>query len=165
MVKNISIKGYPETIKGFFYRKGKNWSLYICNFADYQFDGKTLIQNKFITDVEEGKDKRDLVINKIFELKKKKENKLFNTIELDDNIDLFNYLKNDGILIELRIKNQDVIYIGKVVEVKEKSIYLHLLSINLEWLEKENFKYNEIRLISLATDYLNSIALYLDSKN
>lgn len=167
LLNYLKIKGYLDELNGFLIKKGDLWSLYDNNPTDFVLDGKFFVQNKFILNKKGRVDDYDFIKEQVYLLKVNRKKDLFNDIDLNSTLAIFNFFKsNQNIkLVGIQIKKENVMYIGRISKVCEKSVYIQLLSVNAKWLKVENFRYDEIRLVFIDTDYLDSLVMYLKYNN
>jgi hypothetical protein len=126
------------------------------NEVDYVLNGYTFINRKYIKSIKEFE--KDNTKYKILLLKYAHPT---DNVPLEKYEDVISYIKNQNLLIAVGLENSDFILVGKVGNVFKKSFILNKIGADAKSIGHENIKFLTIRYISIATDYLNSLDLYL----
>lgn len=154
----IKIRGYEYFI-GVFISYGKEWVIIRNISGDYIIDGFKMINRKFIVSI-------NLInsepLKTIIELKHL--NFVYDlNYDLNNTVSLISGIKKNADLIFLLLKKEDLAFVGFVEEVYQKSLILRdLTSKGMMSGFVKNYKFDEIRIIEIKTDYLNSLEIYLN---
>jgi hypothetical protein len=149
-----------DEISGILLDVGKEWILLKNIWGDFMINGYVLLRRKYITDC--CAEKKGALTKYVLLAK----DVLF-VSELDLILDTikspFNYLFEQQKTFEIEITSKDMadlIYLGRIVEMKEEEVCLEMLSPNGKWENKDAFSYEEIMTIKFDTDYVNSLLLF-----
>lgn len=160
-VVSVTIKG-NTCFQGVFLNFDSKWSLLKFIPVDYVLDGFVLINNNYISAINVSED--DSFTNEVVKLKTN-DFGTYSSLNLKSDLMLFNDIRNEINLIKIELKDHYKSYVGKITEVKEKNMKVYLLDARCNWLKEEIFLYKEIRAIYFKDDYLDSLQLYLNSKD
>ena len=159
----IKIRRFKELVTGILMRSGAKWSLIRLNAVDYVLDGFQFTNKEYIAC--ESEIKEDTILHRILSIKNKKDNisPIKDTNILDDNNLLYSSLKRDEMLVAVCLHREDVLYVGKIKDVGEKSFILKLYNTDLQNCGAMKIDFVKVRYIQIHTDYLDSLCLLLDS--
>ena len=158
----IKIRRFKELVKGILLGSGTNWSLIRLNVVDYVLDGYQFTNKKFI--VYESEILEGTMLHRILSIKNKTKDILpfKNTNILDDNELLFSFLKRNELLVAICLHREDILYVGIIKEIGQKSFVLESYNTELQKSDILNIEFSKVRYIQMHTDYLDSLCLLLD---
>lgn len=139
-------------VKGIVLEKSKELTLLINNPVDYIIDGLLIInnskiqKNSFITN-----ENKDYIITQKFKDMNLESD--YRDLKYENFKDFFYSLKTYNIFCEISLSKENVIYIGKIIDVKEDSIDVDFYATNFYLLEKAYIKFEDITTIKIFTDY------------
>ncbi|MDX6181128.1 hypothetical protein SGQ44_03115 [Flavobacterium sp. Fl-77] len=118
-----------------------------------EFDGFTIVQNR---DFEKFRIWED---DEYSELKNDNSENVIATIDLNSFIDLETSLKNlkSKLVTIFTYNDEDTFFVGKVLEVNNDSVELHLITQDAKWSDVESFKLNDISYLGFETSYEKEI--------
>lgn len=154
----IKVSRYLNFIYGVCLYETKELFYILNNPVDYVLDGIMVINKKYI---------KSIFIDKENKLKEKIISEKINNITMDNDIFVNNMemfieiFCKSGELVEIGLESQSYSLIGKILNVKSEDITLNLLSVNADFLREEKINLNKIRIISVKTDYLESLRLVI----
>ena len=158
----IKVRRFKELVTGILIDSGKKWSLIRLNAVDYVLDGYQFTNKRFI--VRESEIKESSMLHKILYIKNKVEGipniKMSNI--LDDNKLLFSFLNNNKLLVAICLHREDILYVGKIKDVGQKSFVFDTYDTELQKSGIMNIEFTKVRYIQMHTDYLDSLCLLLD---
>ena len=158
----IKVRRFKELVTGILIDSGTKWSLIRLNAVDYVLDGYQFTNKRFI--VLESEIKESSMLHKILYIKNKVEGipniKMSNI--LDDNKLLFSFLNNNKLLVAICLHREDILYVGKIKDVGQKSFVFDTYDTELQKSGIMNIEFTKVRYIQMHTDYLDSLCLLLD---
>ncbi|PWN59237.1 hypothetical protein [Chryseobacterium viscerum] len=160
-ILNIKISRFPEIIKGVKLYENEKLLIILSNPVDYMLDGIFFINKKYIKNIEKTKDLLSLVIFK----HKINVDSFIGYKSFDTIYDTIKYHYNQSKLVELTLESSSYSIIGNIQHINEKSFFLNMLSVKAEYLQEEKFEYDKIRIVTVNSDYLNSLEYYLSISN
>lgn len=157
----IKIRNFKELMTGILLGRGTKWSLIRLNVVDYVLDGYQFTNQKYV--VNESVINESTMQHRILTIKKRKENNpTYNNVSiLDDDESLYSFLKRDELLVAVCLHREDVLYVGKINEVRSKSFVLDTYDTELQKSGIMNIEFSKVRYIQIHTDYLDSLCLLL----
>ncbi|RKS98126.1 hypothetical protein [Chryseobacterium defluvii] len=158
-ILNIKISRFTDIISGVKLYENDDLLIIIQNPVDYVLDGVCFINKKYIQNM---KLDEDHMMKKILEHKISKyniNNYYRNFKNIKDTIDYFK--DNQSKLIELTLDSPTYSIIGKIQNVNIKSFKLNMLSVKAQYLNEEKFEYDKIRILTIDSDYLNSLEYFM----
>ncbi|MBT2559185.1 hypothetical protein J7E24_15450 [Hymenobacter sp. ISL-91] len=160
-VATVKVRG-QSGLRGIILAIGEKWELLRSIPVDYVVDGMLLINQKHI--VKKTRRDEDEFVEKILRLKMVP---FENTQQFDLNStpNLFTQLQQQEKLVQFTLHDDSVNFIGQITQVNHKSFRCQLISVKAAWLQEVNIKYSSIRTIGLATDYVLSLQLAVDSED
>ncbi|SET10404.1 hypothetical protein [Hymenobacter actinosclerus] len=160
-VATVKVRGQSE-LQGIVLASGAKWELLRSIPVDYVVDGLVFVNQKYLLKKTRGEDEE--FAEKILRLKMVSfENR--QQFDLDSTPNLFTQLQQQEKLVQLTLHDDSVNFIGQIVQVNRQSFRCRLLGVKAEWLQEVNIKYAEVRTIGLATDYVLSLQLVIDSED
>ena len=93
-----------------------------------------------------------------------KDKSVIESLNLDNNTDLFQSLKNKSCLLGVGLNKKDIFFVGRIENIYEKSISLRTIGTFTEDCGMMNIPFDKIRFVDIDTDYLNSLNLYMENK-
>ena len=157
----IKIRRFKETVTGILLDTGTQWSLIRLNVVDYVLDGFQFTNKKYVT--YESEIKECTMQYKILSLKNRKEDMPLprNLNILDDNYLLYSFLKRYETLLAVCLHREDVLYVGKIIDIGPKSFIFDSYDTELQKSGIMNIEFTKVRYIQMHTDYLDSLCLIL----
>lgn len=157
----IKIRRFKELIKGVLIGDGTKWSLIRLNVVDYVLDGFQFTNKQYVAYESEINDCS--MEHRILSMKIKTEDMSYleNSNILDDNNSLYTFLKRNELLVAVCLHREDIIYVGIIKDVGEKSFVFDSYDIELRKSGVMNIEYAKVRYIQMHTDYLDSLSLLL----
>jgi len=160
-ILNIKISRFTDIIKGVKLYENESLLVIFLNPVDYVLDGICFINKKYVRKIDKSNDILSLVIFKHKISEHSHINyELFNTI-----FEIIKYFNEQSKLIELTLDSPSYSIIGNIQYVNEKSFILNMLSVKGEYLQEEKFEYDKIRMLTIGSDYLDSLEYYIKVKN
>jgi hypothetical protein len=156
-IVDIKISRYCDKIHGIEIKEGYQWYFIQENEIDYVLNGYMFINKKYIKDI----DSLEKYTMKYKVLNLKYTPPVFD-ISLNTYEDVLLSLKEQNELISIGLDNSGLILVGRIHKIHNKSFILNKIGINGEETGTENLKFSIIRYISIKSDYLNSLDLYLN---
>ena len=160
------INRYGNTpIFGVCLSEGQNWLVIRENEVDYYLGGIKFINKKFIRHriiVDNDAMKLTILSSKYSNYEKDKS--VIESLNLDNNTDLFQSLKNKSCLLGVGLNKKDIFFVGRIENIYEKSISLRTIGTFTEDCGMMNIPFDRIRFVDIDTDYLNSLNLYMENK-
>ncbi|RTZ50084.1 hypothetical protein EJ377_08520 [Chryseobacterium arthrosphaerae] len=159
------LKNRNESIIGSSFNKGKAITGIIFNPVDYVLDGLKFINNTKIENVTiETNDFKSKVmkgkIQSYFDGSKD-----IITGRVPDNFEeLFKIIKSSDLLCELSLSEEEVVYIGKVIEVYEDSIDIDFLDTECKLMDHAYVEYEDITTVAIFSDYLNTLSTVTENR-
>lgn len=161
----LKIRRFKEPITGILLKQGTHWYLAKQNVVDYMLDGFIYINRHFV--VYENEIHRDTTLYKILSLKNeaKKDLYIYNDSILNGYDSFFSFLKTNQILVAVCLHNEDVIYVGKIMNVGSMAFILSSYDTDLNERGTMKIPFYKVRYIQMHTDYLDSLNLLLENRN
>ena len=161
-IVEIKIRRFKELVTGILLGSGARWSFVRLNVVDYVLDGFQFTNKRYIDNVWEIKE--DSLKYKILSIKNSSKDILSiidsNILESDNM--LYSFLKDNNMLVAVCLHCEDVIYVGKIKEIKAKSFILDSYDTELMKSGIINIEFSKVRYVQVHTDYLDSLGLLLD---
>lgn len=158
-ILEIKISRFPDMIQGVRLYENDNLLIILLNPVDFVIDGICLINKKY---VKQSKETKDILKFEIFKCKLNNENNNIHDKSFDNIKEALKYFYEYNKLIELTLDSASYSLIGSVSQLNEKSFLLNMLSVKAEYLKEEKIEYDKIRIITINSDYLNSLECYLN---
>ena len=158
----FKIKGRKIPVTGIVMDFGKEWILIRYVPVDYVLDGYCFIRRKYIKDFERGS--VELFKESVFKAKRVEFDN-DHVFPLDTLIDSLKIFHDKSVLIQFDLSDERVAYIGKIIELSDKSFTIKNLSTRGVWLDKQEYKIDAVRTIQVENDYLISLSAYAKSKS
>lgn len=154
----FEIRGWKEPIYGIVEIIGTEWILIKNIINDYTFDGYSLIQHRNIKNHIRSED--ELFTEQVLKAKGILDI-MGPNIPLNTKLEPFKWLEEQNITILLSPKDESICYVGKIK--KNMKTFFQFISMNTKghwdtYIYK--YKFPDIRLISINTDYVNSLLIY-----
>lgn len=139
-------------VKGIVLKSSEELTLLINNPVDYLIDGLLIINNSKIVkeSLIKNEDKDHIITHKF------KDTGLGNdyqNLKYENFKDFFSSVKTYNLFCEFSLSKENVIYIGKIIDVKEDLINVDLYATNFHLLDKAYIKFKDITTIKVFTDY------------
>lgn len=155
---SFKIKDRKLEESGLLIDEGEDWYLIRYLLTDYMVDGYMLLNKKYVDKI--SRDENVIFTEKVLIANQKTSYKLKTTIPLATDT-LFEYLYNKQIVFQIDNKDVNACWIGKILTLTDKSIFLTPISPIAEWeTAYYTFRKNNIRLITFDSDYINSLVKY-----
>lgn len=156
-IYSIKIKGWKEDVSGVLIDAGTDFILIHSIFSDYMLDGYMVISKKFIKSISRNDEEK--FVEKVL-IANDKINIITSDIPLDLEM-LIEYLQKEEITFGIVESKQNIFHIGRVCKIMKASFYLIPLNKKGQWMEKPLLhRFNSIRIITLNTDYINSLMAF-----
>ena len=161
----FKIRGFKELVKGILVDSGTQWSLIRLNVVDYVLDGFQFTNNKYV--VSEHEKTECSMLHRILFIKNKAESipYLKDSNILDENSLLYSYLKSNKVLVAVCLHREDILYVGKIKDVRPKSFVFDTYDTELQKSGIMNIEFTKVRYIQMHTDYLDSLSLLLNQED
>jgi len=159
-VETFKIKGWKKKERGLVITENKEWILVKHIPVDYTLDGYKLFSKKYI---ESRKSKsKDKQIERVLTLKKITKSKP-KGFKFKNTIDTLKWLEKKFGLFEFQDNSEDILFYGKINNVKNNSLTIDMIKANGTIDEKYVYKFriDKIRTITFNTDYFKSIRLLM----
>ncbi|MBR1464716.1 MAG: hypothetical protein IJ604_15245 [Prevotella sp.] len=157
----FKIRRFKELVTGILLGNGTEWSLIRVNVVDYVLDGFQFTNKKYIAYERELNE--STMRHRILSIKNRTE--YLSPIEkdtvLNDNELLFSFLKRKEILVAICLHKEDVIYVGRIKDVKPNSFDFDSYDPELRKSGVMKIDYSKVRYVQVHTDYLDSLSLLL----
>jgi len=160
-VYSIFMNDWDEEITGVFVDEGKYWILLQDNQNDFLLDGLRFLNKQNIDEILREEDEQ--FKEKIFKLKYPREVGNWG-YDLENTISLLEQIKTENKLFHFDTDDEEEIFVGRIVEVFEKSFKLQTLTSKGCWGDFFTSEFSEISSIAINNDYLNSLNLLLSEK-
>ena len=121
-------------------------------------DGFRLINKENIDEILREED--EIFKEKIFKLKYTESKAVFNC-DLNKANAVFSELQTQNLLFHFDMEDEEVIIVGKVEEVQEKSFTIKTLNSVGQWDESCTILHTNVSSVAVGNDYLNSLSLLL----
>lgn len=157
-ISDIKISRYPDIIRGIVLRETEQWCIVCYNPVDYVLDGYMFINRDYIKQMRPLPE--DSMASLILFKKYHDDSGLLDDIEIDK---LFASLSAKGSLAEIGLDSQDYCLIGTIGHVSDISFVLNTIGSNAEALAPINLKPSKVRYVTIASDYLRSLDMYIRS--
>jgi hypothetical protein len=152
---SYDFKSFKEIINGIVLNQSEDWTLLIDNCVDYDCDGFSLIYNPAVDRYKRNKHNRwkeKIILLKTKHIKSPK-------IKVTDTITLFKSLKRLNKVISISNKKDDIIWVGKIIELLDDRVIIKTLTSRAKWVGKQTVMFKDLTLIQFDTDYINSLLL------
>ncbi|WP_284462627.1 hypothetical protein [Chryseobacterium sp.] len=148
------------SINGICFKKEKFLTGIIFNPVDYVIDGMKFINSGKIKNVVAETDEfKDKIMTKKFQKYFDDANKkILKTTEIKDFQSLFNAINSMDILCELSLNKEDVVYIGKVINVYDDSIDIDFFNTECKLIDNAFVEFEDITTVSIFSDYLDTLS-------
>lgn len=132
----------------------------LFNPVDYVIDGIKFINSKKIKDIVVETDEfKDEIMSKKFQKYFYDSNKtVFKSFEILNFQNLFNLIKSMDLLCELSLSKENVVYIGKVINVYDDSIDIDFFSTECKLIDNAFVEFEDITSVSILSDYLDTLS-------
>jgi hypothetical protein len=161
-IVEIKIRGRKEKIRGILKEVGREWALLEYNPVDYILDGVIIVNMKHILHASRSTEEEF-----IEEVLKANDFEKFNNrhaLDVDHTARLFEKLKTME-AIQVELKDESIIYIGKVEKVYDKSFRMKRVTPRGDWTDEISYNFKSIRIIQIETHYSRSLLTYVKFKN
>jgi hypothetical protein len=158
----IKLRGRSEKLRGILKAAGEEWLLLEYNPVDFVLDGVILINRKYLLKIE--RTKNDAFIEEVLKAKGIHNSLNGNDLNLDSTLDLFSSLETKQ-AIQIELRDESIIYLGKVTKINDKSFRIKRLTPKGDWLDEISYNYKLIRIIQIGGDYTESLLTYMKLKN
>lgn len=154
------LKNRKENIIGSSFNVGKNITGVIFNPVDYVLDGIKFINTEKIENitVETNNFKDKVMMEKVQIYFEEQTKKIFNDSKISNFEELFTVIQSLDLLCELSLSEEDVVYIGKIIEVYEDSIDIDFFDTECKLMDQAYVEYEDITTVTIFSDYLNSLS-------
>ncbi|WP_449397557.1 hypothetical protein [Chryseobacterium wanjuense] len=157
---NIKISRYTDLISAVKLFENNNILIVLLNPVDYVLDGICFINKKYVKHIDCEKDNELKVTIFAHKIKSFKINSIYKSLETIKDVTAY-FLENNSKLIELGLDSSDYSIIGNVQKNSEKFFLVNMLSIKGKYLNEEKIEYDKVRLLTIESDYLNSLEYYM----
>jgi hypothetical protein len=148
------------SINGICFKEEKILTGIIFNPVDYVIDGMKFINSRKIKNVVAETDEfKDKIMTKKFQKYFDDANKKnLKTTEIQDFQSLFNVINSMDILCELSLSKEDVVYVGKVINVYDDSIDVDFFNTECKLIDNAFVEFEDITTVSIFSDYLDTLS-------
>ena len=158
---SFKLKFRKREEQGIVIDEGEDWILTKYIFSDYIVDGYMLFNKKFIKTIERGEN--EIFFEKVLRANNKMNfpSNLFIPLSTKE---LMEWLKDTETPFQIDGKDESVCYIGRILEILNKSIRFKDISARGIWVDGYDlYRTDSLMMISFDTDYVNSIITYANS--
>lgn len=149
-LSDISLKGWKNLTRGIVTIESPVLIGMIYNPVDYVIDGYTFINRTKIKSV---KSIDDSMRQRIMNSKAQTWSNKFDLVHASNFSELFDELKKRGIFCEVYLSKEDLVYIGKTMDVKTDSIDIDFYTTDFKLLDTAFVKFKDIKLVTIYSDY------------
>ncbi|MBD8387413.1 hypothetical protein [Dysgonomonas sp. BGC7] len=158
---SFKLKFRKQEEQGVVIDEGEDWILTKYIFSDYMVDGFILFNKKFIKTIERGEN--EIFFEKVLSANNKMDLPSRLSIPLSTK-KLMKWLKDTETPFQIDGKDESVCYIGRILEILNKSIRFKDISAKGIWADGYDlYRMDSLMMISFDTDYINSIIIYANS--
>lgn len=158
----VKFKRIKDQIIGVLISESTHWLLLKYIPVDFQIDGYVFINKKNVKEIsvtEKEAFKKNVLISSKKWIDKKNSLDVLN-LNLENIFVSFAHNKN---IIQIEGSNNEIAYIGKIVDVKESHILIDSISTRGTWLDEKKISKAKIWCVFFDNDYVNSLGLYIKS--
>lgn len=154
----FTIKGWEGPVYGVIVSIGVEWTLVKKIVGDFAYDGYALIHNKFI--------KRCIQDEKVIFKEKVLRAKgimdlLIPVVPLGSQTEPLIWFNEQKLTVQINPKDESVCYVGEIISIMKTFFRLSPMNPRGYWESYEyRFSFGEIVMISIDTDYVNSLLIY-----
>jgi hypothetical protein len=148
------------SINGICFKEEKALTGIIFNPVDYVIDGMKFINSGKIKNVVVETDEfKDKIMTKKFQKYFDDANKkILKTTEIQDFQSLFTLINSMNVLCELSLSKEDVVYVGKVINVYDDSIDIDFFNTECKLIDNAFVEFEDITTVSIFSDYLDTLS-------
>lgn len=159
------LKNRKENIIGNSFKEGKNITGIIFNPVDFVLDGMKFINTEKIENitVETNNFKDKVMVEKLQMYFEEQPKKIFKDSKISNFEELFTIIQSLDLLCELSLSEEDVVYIGKIIEVYEDSIDIDFIDTECKLMDQAYVEYEDITTVTVFSDYLNTLSEVMKS--
>ena len=159
-VYTYSISGWKKNIKGVQLSENEELICFLKNPVDFVLDGLVFLNRKMLSaaHLEPNELLQQVFKFKVENLLKKNG---YGQLGFKDYKDLFSYLKKNKVFCELALSKENIIYIGEIIEVHQESIDVDFFDTNFMLLDNAYIKYDDIKSITIFSDYVDTYGKYI----
>ncbi|WP_336686328.1 hypothetical protein [Chryseobacterium bernardetii] len=159
------LKNRKENIIGNSFKEGKNITGIIFNPVDYVLDGIKFINTEKIEKitVETNNFKDKVMVEKFQMYFEELPKKIFKDSKISNFEELFTIIQSLDLLCELSLSEEDVVYIGKIIDVYEDSIDIDFFDTECKLMDQAYVEYEDITTVTIFSDYLNTLSEVMKS--
>lgn len=155
------------SINGICFKKEKVLTGIMFNPVDYVIDGMKFINSgkikNVVTETDEFKDK--IMTKKFQKCFDDTNKKILKNTEIQDFQSLFNVINSMDILCELSLSKEDVVYVGKVINVYDDSIDIDFFNTECKLIDNAFVEFEDITTVSIFSDYLDTLSEVMKHDN
>jgi len=89
--------------------------------------------------------------------------KIFKDNKISNFEELFTIIQSLDLLCELSLSEEDVVYIGKIIDVYEDSIDIDFFDTECKLMDQAYVEYEDITTVTVFSDYLNTLSEVMKS--
>lgn len=153
-------KNRKLSINGICFKEEKALIGIIFNPVDYVIDGMKFINSgkikKVVVETDEFKNK--IMTKKFQKYFDDANKKTFRTTVIQNFQSLFTLINSMDVLCELSLSKEDVVYIGKVINVYDDSIDIDFLNTECKLIDNAFVEFKDITTVSVFSDYLDTLS-------
>lgn len=147
-----------KSITGIALNRNKNLTVIINNPVDYVIDGIIYINsNKIKEIIFKEQNLEEKIVNSKFTVCLERDERYLD-LDFKDFNDLFTQLKKINTFCELSLSKENVVFIGKIVNVEKDSIDVDFYDTNLKLMDNALVKYKDITTVTIFSDYADTIS-------
>lgn len=152
-------KNRDESLNGICFKKEQIITGIIFNPVDYVLDGLKFINSARIESmiVEDDNFKEKVLKQKAQKYFDESSKKIFKNHPIHNFQELFRMIHSLELLCEMSLSEEDVIYIGKVVEVYDDSIDIDFFDTECKLLDNAYVEYEDITCVTIFSDYVDTL--------
>lgn len=151
-IYKYKIIGWRKYTEGLLIYKSDDIHCIINNPVDYVIDGITFINAKKIKKISKSNNiLKEKIMNYKFDKFNQHEHINFQTFK-----ELFQYLKVQTLFCALSLTKENVIYIGKIINIYDISIDIDFYDVKFQLLDKAFVKFQDIKMVTILSDYVNT---------
>ncbi|CAA7386637.1 hypothetical protein [Chryseobacterium fistulae] len=159
------LKNRKENIIGNRFKEGEIITGIIFNPVDYVLDGIKFINTEKIENVaiKTNNFKDKVMMKKIQIYFDEPIKKIIRDSKTNSFEELFTVIESLDLLCELSLSEEDVVYIGKIIDVYEDSIDVDFFDTECNLMDNAYVEYENITTVTIFSDYLDSLSEVMKS--
>lgn len=152
-----------EIIDGISFKEEKEIIGIVFNPVDYVLDGLRFLNTEKINNIEIEDDdfKNEVMKRKSEKYLDEPQNRVFKDPSLHSFRDLFQLIYSLDLLCELSLSAEEVVYIGKVINVNEDSIDIDFFDTKCNLMDNAYVEYADMTHVTVFSDYVNTLSDFI----